>query len=430
MSFGIVFDYIVSVIIIIIVLNIINAKEKKKYQKEITTLERDKNLIISSSILSELNKVEALVNNEKMKETFDEWQVRFKEIKEYEVPKITDALIEIEDCFNEKKYKLLNEKLAKAELEIFYVKSKANLLLDEIYENVDCKQYDEFGNLIGVEKKYINIKADLRGEVHVAKGPDYAVREDNEINGFLSGVKLTFNDCNLDYDKLFIVRNESSYSTNFEEDTAKESPTNKIVYCSDYNYYYYGSFNELLADNYQDYIINKYFSITDNNITVYDTDEFIYNNFYYFGKNSRNLLTDKFENNKTYYYTAYITVNGEDSGGNKITTVYRQKLNAIKKIKFSDNSLTSNKANILKTFKNYFSLYDENYWSVDHSISSSDLIMPCYYSSSENGALIYNERVESSLEDNLNNIEYISMNIEFGGWLNYGYFNKDSYFRN
>ena len=84
--------------------------------------------------------------------------------------------------------------------------------------------------------------------------------------------------------------------------------------------------------------------------------------------------------------------------------------------------MTSNKANILKTFKNYFSLYDENYWSVDHSISSSDLIMPCYYSSSENGALIYNERVESSLEDNLNNIEYISINIEFGGWLNYGYF--------
>ena len=31
--------------------------------------------------------------------------------------------------------------------------SKYNLLLDEIYENVDCKQYDEFGNLTGVEKK-------------------------------------------------------------------------------------------------------------------------------------------------------------------------------------------------------------------------------------------------------------------------------------
>lgn len=126
--------YIVSIIIIVIVLNLINRKEKKKYQDEIVALERDKNLIISSSILSELNKVEALVNNEKMQETYDDWQKRFKEIKDNEVPKITDALIEIEDCFNEKDYKTLNDKIAKAELEIFYVKTKANFLLDEIKE--------------------------------------------------------------------------------------------------------------------------------------------------------------------------------------------------------------------------------------------------------------------------------------------------------
>lgn len=126
--------YVVSVIIIVIVLNLISRKEKKKYQDEINALERDKNLIISSSILSELNKVEALVNNEKMQETFEDWQDRFKEIKDVEVPKITDALIEIEDCFNDKKYKELNEKIAKVELDIFYVKTKANFLLDEIKE--------------------------------------------------------------------------------------------------------------------------------------------------------------------------------------------------------------------------------------------------------------------------------------------------------
>ncbi len=126
--------YIVSIIIIVIVLNLINRKEKKKYQDEIVSLERDKNLIISSSILSELNKVEALVNNEKMEETYEDWQKRFKEIKDREVPKITDALIEIEDCFNEKDYKTLSDKIAKAELEIFYVKTKANFLLDEIKE--------------------------------------------------------------------------------------------------------------------------------------------------------------------------------------------------------------------------------------------------------------------------------------------------------
>lgn len=126
--------YIISIVIIVIVLNLINRKEKKKYQDEIVSLERDKNLIISSSILSELNKVEALVNNEKMEETYEDWQRRFKEIKDKEVPKITDALIEIEDCFNERDYKTLSDKIAKAELEIFYVKTKANFLLDEIKE--------------------------------------------------------------------------------------------------------------------------------------------------------------------------------------------------------------------------------------------------------------------------------------------------------
>ncbi len=126
--------YIVSIIIVVVVLNIINRRENKKYRDEITTLERDKNLIISSSILSELNKVEALVNNDKMQEVYDDWQKRFKEIKDVEVPKLTDALIDIEECFNECDYKALNDKIAKAELEIFYVKTKANFLLDEIKE--------------------------------------------------------------------------------------------------------------------------------------------------------------------------------------------------------------------------------------------------------------------------------------------------------
>jgi len=124
--------YIVSIIIIIVVLNVINNNENKKYKNEITTLEREKNLIISSSILSELNKVEALVNNEKMQETYDDWQRRFRDIKDVDIPKITDALIEIEDCYNEREFKVLDDKIAKVELEIFYVKTKSNFLLDEI----------------------------------------------------------------------------------------------------------------------------------------------------------------------------------------------------------------------------------------------------------------------------------------------------------
>lgn len=124
--------YIVTMIIIVVTLNIINKKEKKKYATEIKDLERDKNLIISASILAELNKVEPLVNNSETKEVFNEWQRRFKEIKDEEVPKITDALLEIEELFNEKKYKDLKQRIAEVELDICYVKTKSNFLLEEI----------------------------------------------------------------------------------------------------------------------------------------------------------------------------------------------------------------------------------------------------------------------------------------------------------
>ncbi len=124
--------YIATVIILVVALNWMGRKERQRYAREIQKLERDKNLIISASILSELNKVEPLINNTDSKEIFTEWQRRFKEIKDIEVPRITDALLEIEDLFNEKLYKELKKKITEAELDICYVKTKSNFLLEEI----------------------------------------------------------------------------------------------------------------------------------------------------------------------------------------------------------------------------------------------------------------------------------------------------------
>ena len=84
--------------------------------------------------MSELNKVESLVNNEKMEQTYQDWQKRFKKIKDEEVPKISDDLLEIEDLFQEKNYKTLKQKIAQIELQIYYVKTRANFLLEEIKE--------------------------------------------------------------------------------------------------------------------------------------------------------------------------------------------------------------------------------------------------------------------------------------------------------
>ncbi len=126
--------YIFSIAVIITVLNLLNRKDQKKYQNEISELERDKNLIISASIMSELNKVEPLVNNEDMQNLYQEWQQRFKELKDVEVPKLTDQLLEIENLYQEKKYKELKKKIAQVELEVYYIKTRSNFLLDEIRE--------------------------------------------------------------------------------------------------------------------------------------------------------------------------------------------------------------------------------------------------------------------------------------------------------
>ncbi len=126
--------YTFTVITIVVVLNLINKHEKNKYKNEISSLERDKNLIVGASILSELNKVGALINNDVMQKKYDNWCNRLKDIKDVEVPKITDALIEAQNAFEDKDYKTLKTKIASLELQIAYVKTKASFLLDEIRE--------------------------------------------------------------------------------------------------------------------------------------------------------------------------------------------------------------------------------------------------------------------------------------------------------
>lgn len=125
---------IVGVIIIITILVVLNKKKKKRINEELNALERDKNLIISAQILAELNKVEGLINNDQLKEKFDNWQDRFKKIKDVEVPKITDKLIHLEELFQNHDYDELKDGITDAELEITYLKTKTNFLLDEIKE--------------------------------------------------------------------------------------------------------------------------------------------------------------------------------------------------------------------------------------------------------------------------------------------------------
>ncbi len=124
--------YILTIIIVIIVLALISKRDKNKLKKEIDELEKEKNLIISASMLSELNKVEALVNNDEMKVKLDDWYKRFNEIKDVELPKITDEINEIEELYEDKDYKELKNIMLKVDFELNNLKTKAEFLLDEI----------------------------------------------------------------------------------------------------------------------------------------------------------------------------------------------------------------------------------------------------------------------------------------------------------
>ena len=165
--------YILTIIIVIIVLNLINRKEKNKLKKEIDKLETEKNLVISASILSELNKVEALVNNDEMKEKFEDWKKRFNDIKDIEMPKITDSINEIEELYENHNFKELKGMLLKVDFDLNNLKTKASFLLDEI-KDVTLSEERNRETIIKLKAQYRDIVStykDYENEYELIKTP-------------------------------------------------------------------------------------------------------------------------------------------------------------------------------------------------------------------------------------------------------------------
>ena len=125
---------VVAIILIVLVLVMYDKHNKKKYNGILRELERNKNLIISGSILTELNKLSSLINNKDLEKKYKIWQSRYKKIKDEDIPHLDDKLNELEATFKTRKFKEINEAIAKLELELYYVKSKSEFLLRDIKE--------------------------------------------------------------------------------------------------------------------------------------------------------------------------------------------------------------------------------------------------------------------------------------------------------
>ena len=132
--------FIFCIILLYILTIIIKNKKKKEILFNVDRLTTEKNLIISSSLITELSKANKLINNKKIASEVEEWKKRFDDIEKNDMPKLTDKLIEVENYILEKNYAEAHRSLNKAEKSIFYVKAKSIKLLNEIKELTESEE--------------------------------------------------------------------------------------------------------------------------------------------------------------------------------------------------------------------------------------------------------------------------------------------------
>ena len=132
--------FVFCIILLYILTIVIKNKKKKEILSNIDRLTTEKNLIISSSLITELGKANKLINNKKIASEVEEWKKRFDEIERTDMPKLTDKLIEVENYMLEKNYAEAHRSLNKAEKSIFHVKAKSIKLLNEIKELTESEE--------------------------------------------------------------------------------------------------------------------------------------------------------------------------------------------------------------------------------------------------------------------------------------------------
>ncbi|NLD79377.1 MAG: hypothetical protein GX641_03530 [Mollicutes bacterium] len=133
-SFELITYYLISVIFIVAILNIIQYVRTNTYKNKISEFEFEKNKVIGAPIITELSKVELLAKNETIENRVQGWQDRFDLIKNNEIVKINDLLLEADFLLEGKNYRDLIKKFSTIEMKLYETKSRINHILDEIKE--------------------------------------------------------------------------------------------------------------------------------------------------------------------------------------------------------------------------------------------------------------------------------------------------------
>ena len=132
--------FIILIILLYILTIIIKSKRKKDILSNVDRLTTEKNLIMSSALITELSKASKLTNNKKIEEEVEDWKQRLDKIEKVDMPKLTDELVEIENLCVDKDYEGANEKIGTVEKHIFHVKAKSIKLLSEIKDLTESEE--------------------------------------------------------------------------------------------------------------------------------------------------------------------------------------------------------------------------------------------------------------------------------------------------
>ena len=124
--------FVLAIVNVTVALNLMQSAKNKKYQKVLDRINYEKNQIESAPIVPELAKIESFLKNEKLEIMYNEWKERLNNIKTYQIPKITDMLLEAEYSLSQMDYKGTMYKIAKLEMELYKVRTNSDFLLSEI----------------------------------------------------------------------------------------------------------------------------------------------------------------------------------------------------------------------------------------------------------------------------------------------------------
>ena len=166
---------VVTITLIIIVLFLIQNKKKNYIKKQLDKLEVEKNMLDSSPVIPELSKIESYNKNEKLESMYNNWKDRLNVIREEQVPKINDMLLEADYSLQKQDYKSTLYKIARLEMEIYKVRTNSEFLLKEIKEITSSEERNRAlvtslkSKYRELFQKYTNEKAEFKEVAEVVE---------------------------------------------------------------------------------------------------------------------------------------------------------------------------------------------------------------------------------------------------------------------